>query len=376
MLSFVLFFALFNTAYAGTAGVFQMPFSPPSSYKPTPEQYTMQWNTDFQKYHLAEDWNGIGGGSTDMGYPLYAIADGVVIAVDNIGTVVPSIGKAIKVRYTLPDGKQVDSVYMHVQDIFVIENAIVVPGQKIATIGDGNGYYLNNAHLHWEMRTDLSLELRKNPYYNPLSVVNARKYIAPSLFVDDRIGGISIPITNGNWVLFIVQNYTPSSTAYIQNQSNERFSIKRAVDTGLIASYGVIWQGTNGVWYYNPDVTQIFFEPGVNYAVFAKGNSLSLNLLFPGNNYKGDRARIDMVRAATADARFTNVRTETYAENLSWDPAWELRYMGFGFSTTGNLVSINQATNKANPFIRYTTYYDPATNQWTPWVEVGKNTLY
>ena len=364
------------------AGVFQWPYSPPSSHKSTPDQYTMQWNPDplVLKYHLADDWNGIGGGNTDLGNPLYAIADGIVVDIDQM-TANNSIGKVIRVRYLLPDGKQIDSVYMHVQSIYVAANAVVAAGQLIATIGDANGYYLNIAHLHWEVRTDLTLPLRKDPYYNPLTVATALQYTSPSLFVDDRAsGGLGVSLlSSGAWTYFTVGSNAPSSTAFVQDQAGLRYSIKKAVEAGIIANWGVSWLGTDGVWYYNPDVTQVVFAPGVSYRILAQAPSLSLNVLYPGDRYRDDRARMDVVRAAALDSRFKNVLTETYGKNLAWDPNWELRWIGLNFLNNNGVywtIYLYQTTYKANPLLRYTQYYDPNTGQHTPWREVGMNVLY
>jgi hypothetical protein len=340
LVSFLLIFLCQFAAAAGTAGTFQWPFGPASSYKSAPDQYDMQWNSAFGKYHLADDWNGIGGGSTDLGNSLYAISNGVVISVDATGTTVPSVGKAIKVRYTLPDGKQIDSVYMHLLNVFVAANAQVSSGQLIATIGDGNGYYAGNAHLHWEIRTDLGLDLLTDPYYNPLTVTTALKYTSPSLFVDDRAsGGVVIPLLSSSaWTPFTVSQYAASTTAFVQDQAGNRYSIKKAVDAGIIANWGVIYQGTNGAWYYYPDVTQATFSPGVNYQIYAQAPSLNLVVLYPGNHYKADRARMDIIRAAAQDSRFKNVLTETYAENLAWDPSWELRSIGISLLNIGTQI--------------------------------------
>lgn len=47
------------------------------------DQYHMQMNPDFNKYHNGEDWNGICGGPSDYGARLDAMADGQVVYVNN-----------------------------------------------------------------------------------------------------------------------------------------------------------------------------------------------------------------------------------------------------------------------------------------------------
>ena len=55
---------------------------------------------------------------------------------------------------------------------------------------------------------------------------------------------------------------------------------------------------------------------------------------------------------------------------LTWAPDWQLRWMSFAF-TGGRVVTIYQATNIANPALRYTTFFDPDTNSWTAWEPAG-----
>lgn len=367
-----------SNVFAQTAGEFQLPFDENqvwvpdcgngNGYKNPPDQYHTQWNSTFNGYHIGEDWNGVCGFDTDLNAPLYAIADGIVDEVGNDS----SRGKWLSIIYTLPDGKQVKSVYFHLNDILVtVNNPVYKNSTVIAKIGNtGASTY---AHLHWGMLTDMNAPIVG---YNQLSITDALKYTPPALFVDDRAsGGITIPMTNGVWTQFTVQNYTPSSTAYVQDLANERYSIQRAVDLGIIELYGIFWQGTDGNWYYNPDVTKVFLEPNVNYSIIAKANSLSLNLLFPGNNFLADRARSDMVYAASQNGNFQDVIAVSYQENLSWDPSWELRQMPF---TTVIQTSgwIYHATNITNRFLRYTAYYDPSTGVWTGWTLVDNNKLY
>lgn len=101
--------------------------------------------------HLGEDWNGLGGGDTDLGDPVHAIADGVVThAWDHRGGWGPVV--RIVHRHREPDGRErvVESLYAHLDTMAVREGQTVRRGEPIGTLGDAHGAYL--AHLHLELR--------------------------------------------------------------------------------------------------------------------------------------------------------------------------------------------------------------------------------
>lgn len=110
-------------------------------------------------YHLGDDWNGRGGGNTDLGDPIYAIADGVVVYSYPYGS---NWGEVIIIRHTYRDsaGKidHVDSLYGHVQDRRVRIGDRVRRGQMIAEIGNNNGMYA--AHLHLEIRKNINIGIQ------------------------------------------------------------------------------------------------------------------------------------------------------------------------------------------------------------------------
>lgn len=99
--------------------------------------------------HPGADFNGRGGGDTDLGAPVYAIADGVVNHAQDHrvwGNVV-----------TIDHDGEAESQYAHLHKMMVREGQRVHMGQQIGTIGKGgvsrafpNGRY--RAHLHFEIR--------------------------------------------------------------------------------------------------------------------------------------------------------------------------------------------------------------------------------
>ena len=100
--------------------------------------------------HLGDDWNGIGGGNTDLGDPIYSIGNGYVSSAKNING---GWGNVIRIVHYIEKDNQVESLYAHCDEIFVEKGDYVEKGQKIGTIGNNDGNYL--AHLHFELRNEI-----------------------------------------------------------------------------------------------------------------------------------------------------------------------------------------------------------------------------
>lgn len=108
--------------------------------------------------HLGDDWNGTGMGDSDFGDPVHAMGHGKVILAQDIRM---GYGKTIIIFHQYRSGgklKQIESLYSHLDKILVKQGDLVKRGQKIGTIGDGNGQY--TAHLHFEIRRKPGLGYR------------------------------------------------------------------------------------------------------------------------------------------------------------------------------------------------------------------------
>ena len=137
--------------------------------------------------HLGEDWNGRGGGDTDLGVPIYSIGRGVVIFSQNIGV---GWGNCILVRHIFreADGKvaMVDSLYGHLHERKVKLHDLVEKGQLVGTMGGNNGMYA--VHLHLEVRKNLHIGMNRSSfardssnYYSPTAFINARRVLPSSM---------------------------------------------------------------------------------------------------------------------------------------------------------------------------------------------------
>jgi murein DD-endopeptidase MepM/ murein hydrolase activator NlpD len=101
--------------------------------------------------HLGNDWNGNGGGDSDLGDPVHAIAAGVVSAAGDLGGGWGNVVRVVHVCREVPGQEQeIESLYAHLDTIEVHAGQRVGRGQQLGTIGTAGGQY--RAHLHLELR--------------------------------------------------------------------------------------------------------------------------------------------------------------------------------------------------------------------------------
>ncbi len=143
--------------------------------------------------HLGEDWNGTGGGDTDLGDPIYSTADGIVVFAQNYRL---GWGNVVITRHAYMEGgevKHVDALYGHLLDFSVRVGQFVKRGQQLGRMGNNGGMY--DAHLHFEMRKNLHVGMHRNSFPRDGSV-----YWSPTDFIAARStlsgGGaiVSIPV--------------------------------------------------------------------------------------------------------------------------------------------------------------------------------------
>ncbi|MEY2480668.1 MAG: hypothetical protein QOI04_1595 [Verrucomicrobiota bacterium] len=133
-----------------------------------------------QNKHLGDDLNGIGGENSDLGDPVFAVAEGHVILAREAG---PGWGNVIIVLHAYIDKserKYVQSYYAHLQTMLVKRGDNVRRGQQIATVGTANGRYF--AHLHFEMREFIT------PFIGPGYRQDTRGWLDPTAFIQQHRG--------------------------------------------------------------------------------------------------------------------------------------------------------------------------------------------
>jgi murein DD-endopeptidase MepM/ murein hydrolase activator NlpD len=143
--------------------------------------HTFQDNGD-----LGESWT-TAKGDAAKGEPVYSVADGWVSVAQDFQS---AFGKVIFICYRLPAGRwppYVEVMYAEMDSIDVKAGDFVKRGQKIGTVGDGDGTYStakggSGASLRWEVRQSVGLGLGAG--YD----ANASGWLGPSDFITAHRG--------------------------------------------------------------------------------------------------------------------------------------------------------------------------------------------
>ena len=148
-------------------------------------------------YHPGEDWNTEAGGDTDIGEPVYAVANGIVYA--KRSSLGEGLGGGIVIKHFLADGSEVYSVYVHIDPNENLNvDQVVARGEQIGRIAD----IKYPAHLHFEIRTipvdpnDWYPNDIGNGYYESVEKMQEDGFtVDPSYFICSHFGRIyGIPV--------------------------------------------------------------------------------------------------------------------------------------------------------------------------------------
>jgi len=139
--------------------------------------------------HLGDDYNGAGGGNSDLGYDVKAIANGVVEKViywnGRYG-----FGNHVFVKHYLSDYLKekcgngiIYSHYAHLDAFRCHEGQEVTKGQVIAKLGNSGTRW---AHLHLSIRKPTGRGYEDYPSHKSLSWINER-YFRPYTFIQENL---------------------------------------------------------------------------------------------------------------------------------------------------------------------------------------------
>jgi len=107
--------------------------------------------------HLGDDWNGVGGGNSDLGDPVYSIGRGKVVLAEDLQGGWGNVVRIVHNVGTVEEPAYIESLYAHLDTILIDSNDLVEKGQALGTIGNAHGIYY--AHLHFEIRDSIAMPI-------------------------------------------------------------------------------------------------------------------------------------------------------------------------------------------------------------------------
>jgi murein DD-endopeptidase MepM/ murein hydrolase activator NlpD len=179
--------------------------------------------------HPGEDWNGNGGGNTDLGQDVFAVANGRVVFAENCGKLWGNVIVLEHVFYENHEKKKIRSLYAHLYEIKIREGDRVRKRQLIASIGQDPDK-LFNAHLHLELRWDESLEPTYWPTSDHKDILWVKEhYTQPSAFIKSH-RKISVPQTEP--VLVLVDQASYKMRLYQNNKLINEYDVSFGQGSG------------------------------------------------------------------------------------------------------------------------------------------------
>ena len=158
--------------------------------------------------HTGEDWNGSGGGDSDLGQPIYSIGNGKVIYAQEAA---PPYGKIVVIKHQFLDNGKLTTIfsqYDHIKELLVKPGEIVKRRAKIGTIGKGADDRFH-AHLHFEIRKEAMAAYKPEfwPSSNQWTIEQVKAhYESPTAFINAH-RTLLHPATNPDLLLAIKHRY-------------------------------------------------------------------------------------------------------------------------------------------------------------------------
>jgi len=156
--------------------------------------------------HTGEDWNGSGGGSTDLGQDVHSVASGRVVFAEHCGRLWGNVVMVQHVFYENNERRNILSLYAHLLEIKVTNGQEVRRRQVIGTIGQ-DPEELFSPHLHLELRWDETLEPTFWPSSNGKDQAWVKERYAPPTSFINAHRTLPVPHREQNLVLVDQESY-------------------------------------------------------------------------------------------------------------------------------------------------------------------------
>lgn len=216
-------------------------------------------------FHPGEDWNATTGGDTDLGEPIFAVADGIVLF-NGCG-----YGNTVILAHRLLGGEIATSFYGHMESASpYVVGQFVSRGSIIGHIGKTTGSKCRydpkfSAHLHFEVRRGSMVKVDPNTRIVSLT------------YPASMWPASSFSVNGDNGYAFILQNYYPPSEFLSARKLACFYEVTGTANLQL-------WGSTLGA--YSPEIAERFTPiqtvalQRVNHRIIPAGTPIDSVVLF------------------------------------------------------------------------------------------------
>lgn len=285
----------------------------------------------------------------------YAIRQESLVSISN-----PSIGKNIAYKVVEKVGP-------------IVCLSMYVDPTKIYLFGDDNKFHhVSNEQVYYDLgyADDWSDVVEISPdlfmLYGENYEINS---VDDALWISFSYASI-VPLSLGDWTYRVGHTFTESifsggNNAAIKYQGQE-VPLFDAINNGWIYYTAYCY---DGISWSNFDIRYGQFAPQNQYFIYSFVSGAEFKLYGSFESTDERQAVQDMNSVAENNSRF--LFKELYSLEIvpDWSPYWTLRVMAYQISPSSQ-AWFNHATNISDPTVRYVTYRDPDTGQWTNWQRV------
>jgi lipoprotein-anchoring transpeptidase ErfK/SrfK len=172
--------------------------------------------------HTGEDWNGSGGGSTDLGQDVHSVANGRVVFAEHCGRLWGNVVMVEHAFYENHERRKILSLYAHLLEIKVSTDDKVRRRQVIGTIGQ-DPEKLFSPHLHLELRWDETLEPTFWPSSNGKNQAWIKeRYAPPTEFIKAHR---TLPVPQDERTLVLVDQESYHARVYQKGTLKDQYDV-------------------------------------------------------------------------------------------------------------------------------------------------------
>ena len=255
----------------------------------------------------------------------------------------------------------------------IVCSTMFVDPTKIYLFGDDNEFHhVANEQVYYDLgyADDWSDVVEISPdlfmYYGESYEINS---VDDALWINSSYSAI-VPLSSGDLTYRVGHSFmdyilSGGNNAAIIYQGQE-VSLSQAINNGWIYYKAHCY---DGISWSDFEIAYGQFAPRNQYFLYSFVSGVELALYGSFESADDKQAVQDMDSVAVSDNRFKFKELYSLEIIPDWSQYWTLRAMAYQISPSSH-AWFNHATSVSDSSVRYVTYKDPDTGQWTNWQRI------